>query len=266
MNEFLRAFPPSTDSLPLHIALAGITYPDPSYRILRAPSELSVIEYVLSGVGWVKLRGKTHRVEGDSIYFLPRGEDHEYYAAPEEPFCKIFLNVEGALCERLTAAYGLENRFFFEGNGLKACFSRILTVIRSNEGEAAVQAGLQGIFLEILARLSQAQSQGRHNQEALLLKEYLDAHTDRIVTAKELGRVIFRCPDYCLKLFRREFSLTPYAYQLQRKLQIARSLLADTKLSVEEIAASLGYADPHYFSNLFTQKCGCRPLQYRNRR
>ena len=126
-----------------------------------------------------------------------------------------------------------------------------------------MQSALQGVFLEIIARLSLAQTDAMHSEEALKIKSYLDLNLSRLVNAKELAGVVFRSPDYCLKLFLREFGITPYSYQISRKMQVAKSLLRDTNMSIEEIAESLGYSDAHYFSNLFLQKCGSRPTSYR---
>ena len=126
-----------------------------------------------------------------------------------------------------------------------------------------MQSALQGIFIEILCSLSLAESEAHHSVEALKMKEFLDENIHRLVSATELSRVIFRSSDYCLKLFKREFGVTPYAYQINRKMELAKYFLSKTEMSVEEIAESLGYCDVHYFSNLFINKCGIRPSAYR---
>lgn len=263
MNEDLKFFPPMKDGAPVYISLAGVTYPDPAYHVCRTVSQMTVIEYVTEGAGYICHGGERQRVEKDTVYLLSQGDPHDYYADSETPFTKIFLNVSGSYSERLVAAYGLSGKHFFSGTGLKPLFERIPEVFHSDMPENEMQAYFQGLFVEILARISHAQEESAHSGEAMKLKSHLDANLDRIVSAKELAKVIFRSPDYCLKLFSREFGITPYAYQLDRKMHAARSLLADTHMSVTQIAESLGYDDPHYFSNLFKEKCGCRPLAYR---
>lgn len=263
MSEDLKFFSPRGEHDPFYISLAGVTYPDPNYHNVRPYSEIAVIEYITDGDGYVYWEGKPRQVSRDMIYFLPHGRTHDYYADPQTPFTKIFLNVTGEFCERLTAAYGLTGKYFFDGNGLKGLFQQIPVLLHSQRSEQEIQAALQGLFVEILSRLSYAQEDAAHSDEAVRLKEYLDSNFGRIVSAQELAKVIYRSPDYCLKLFRREYCVTPYAYQLERKMQIARSLLTDTSMSVGEIAESVGYHDLHYFSNLFLKKCGKRPRDYR---
>lgn len=263
MNEFLKPFPSHNKAASLHVDLAGVTYPDPSYRIFRPDSPVTVIEYVLSGQGLVLHEGKERPVGRGEIYLLSAGEHHTYFAHPKDPYSKIFLNVRGPLCLHLLRAYGLEGERFFHLPGLEDIFRRIPALLQSPLGEDEQQAALQGIFVEILSRLGQNRDQALHSKEALQIKQILDANAHRSVSAEEIGRLLFRCPDYCQKLFKREFGVTPYAYQLSRKMQTACALLRETQLSVEEIALSLGYCDPHYFSNLFQKKMGCRPLRYR---
>lgn len=224
---------------------------------------MAVLEYVIDGAGWVECNGQLRRVEKDTIYFLPQGMDQSYYADKDKPYTKIFMNISGSLCSSLTEAYGLAGRFIFPGSGLKPIFERIPELLKKDSSLEATQAALQGIFVEILCRIS-ATSES-HSIEAVRMKNYLDANIRRIVTAEELSRQIYRSADYCRKLFVREFGVTVYGYQLNTKMTIAKSLLADTSMSVGEIAESLGYSDAHYFSNLFLQKCGCRPLAYRKK-
>lgn len=263
MNEHLRSFDVSNVKAPIKIAMAGITYPDPNYYISRKSSECFVIEYVTAGEGQVLLDGKLSRVSGDSVYILFRNERHEYFADKKEPFTKIFLNVTGSMCDQLLLEYGISKRVFVGVSEIKPLFERIIEIIDSGTAECEMQAALQGILTEILSRLSSLLVMDKHSEEALELKNYLDRSLTKQVSAAELAGSIFRSKDYCQKLFYREFGITPYAYCLERKMQMAKALLTNTQSSIGEIAESLGYSDIHYFSNLFLKKCGERPLSYR---
>jgi len=265
LNEFLKSFYDFEEKFPFYISLAGITFPDPNYHITRPNSELWVIEYILEGDGYVILDGETHHVSNDMIYFLPRGKAHEYFSDNENPFKKIFMNVNGSLCEQLVLAYGLSGKYFFDGNGIKSLFEKIDSIIHSNMKDFEIQTILQGIFVEILAKLSVSLMETKYSDEVLILRNYIDANIDKIVPNSVLAGLIFRSVDYTQKLFLSEFGTTPYAYQINRKIMIAKNLLTNTNISVNEIGASLGYSDPHYFSNIFKAKTGYSPLKYRKK-
>jgi len=263
LQEYLKHFIEHREAMPLSVTLAGITYPDPTYRIARAVSNVTVIEYITDGEGYVDIDGEVHPVGRDTIYLLPEGSRHNYYADRDNPFTKIFMNITGSLTDHLILAYGLSGKHFFDGGVLKPVFEHIISLLQSDRPETEVQASLQGIFVEILAGLSIAQRENNYSNDALRMKRFLDANSNRLVSAEELAKTVFRSKDYCLKLFRREFGITPYAYQIERKMQTAKALLADSLMPVGDIAEKLGYSDIHYFSNLFQKKCGCRPTDYR---
>jgi len=263
LYEDMKAF--AGAGSPFYISLSGTSYCDAGYLIDRKSSPNAVIEYVVDGEGWVEFRGKTYHLERDMIYFLPAGEDQKYWADSENPFVKIFMDLRGELVGNLTRAYGLADKFVFDGKGLKPLFQRIQTLLHSALDECEVQSALQGTFVEILSSLSRTQSEAHHSEEALKIKRYLDANTHKIVSSRELAAEIFRSPDYCQKLFLKEFGITPYEYQLKNKMNIAKTLLVSTTMSVGEISESLGYSDQHHFSNLFKSKCGMPPLSWRKK-
>lgn len=69
--------------------------------------------------------------------------------------------------------------------------------------------------------------------------------------------------DYKLKLgFKQIFGTTAFAYLHQQRLEKARQLLAETKLSVSEIAWSVGFANRGYFAAAFKRKFSVNPGEY----
>jgi AraC family transcriptional activator of pobA len=52
----------------------------------------------------------------------------------------------------------------------------------------------------------------------------------------------------------------------RRALLEARRALCYTNWSVAEIAYALGFADPAYFTRVFTRRTGCSPRQFRRDR
>jgi AraC-like DNA-binding protein len=261
----MKAFTRTGAQSAFYISLAGTSYCDSSYLIERKNSPNAVIEYVVDGEGEVHCNGKIFRVKNDMIYFLPAHADQRYFADAENPFIKIFMDLRGELVETLTEAYDLTGKYVFEGTGLKASFERIQTLLHSDKSDDEIQCAMQGIFVEILSALSRTQTEAHHSDEALTIKKYLDSNTDKIVSAKELSAIVFRSPDYCQKLFLREFGTTPYEYQLKNKMHIAKTLLSNTTMTVGEISDSLGYSDQHHFSNLFKSRCGMSPLAWRKK-
>ena len=263
MKEFVRSFVQPHADVPYYISLAGITYPNSNYHLNKQGRSISVIEYVTDGKGYVFIDNEYKEVKADMIYFLKKGDRHEYFADKKDPFTKIFLNISGSLTREIASLYGLADEYIFVNKKLRSTFERIPQTLRSSKNEEEMQIELQVILIEILTTLSYQQSKEKFSKEATKLKEYIDTNINRIIPNSELAKVIFRSVDYCQKLFIKEYGITPYTYQINKKIMIAKNLLTNTDISVGELGASLGYNDPHYFSNIFKTKTGLCPLKYR---
>ncbi|MBQ8846333.1 MAG: helix-turn-helix transcriptional regulator [Lachnospiraceae bacterium] len=51
---------------------------------------------------------------------------------------------------------------------------------------------------------------------------------------------------------------------IQKKMEYAKAELAETNHSVSQIGYTLGYSDPHNFSNAFKKETGLTPSEYRD--
>lgn len=256
-------FPPSFDGAPMGISLAGISYCDGSYHITRSKSTETVIEYVLEGEGYVTQNGRDTAVTAGKIYILKKGDDHNYYSSSENPWRKIFMNLYGDLPVRMLFEYNLQDSCIFDGHELKYLFDQIEQAVKRGDNSVECHARLCGIYVEIVTRLSIMQRLKVADPEAARVKEHLDSNTNRMVNNQELADIIFRSNDYMIKHFKKQYGLTPYEYQLREKINIACSLLKNSAMTVSEIAESVGYSDPHYFSGLFKSRRGQSPAKYR---
>ena len=63
--------------------------------------------------------------------------------------------------------------------------------------------------------------------------------------------------------FTKYYGVAPYQYILDRKIEAAKHLLLTSSMRVYEISELLGFADTYYFSNIFKQKTGLSPLQFK---
>jgi AraC-like DNA-binding protein len=57
--------------------------------------------------------------------------------------------------------------------------------------------------------------------------------------------------------------LTPHELVLRTRLARAQQLLAESDLTVSEIAVQVGYDDPGYLSRLFVRRVGMSPTTFR---
>ncbi len=263
MYEEACAFANEARDLPMQLDLCGISYCDGSYRIERDNVPIYVFEYVIRGTGTVVVDGKSYTASAGDVYIIPEGSRHLYYADERDPWIKIFFNVRGRLIGQLVRLYGLSGRVVMPGGELLPLFLQFYEIAKTSTVQREIIAPCALKLHEIVQRLGEIVEQGAADEEAVRVKAVLDRNLTGDVTIEELAKAAFCSKDHVIKLFKRAYGETPHAYFLRQKMALAQSLLIGTKLSVGEVAAAVGYADSHYFSNVFRRVTGSSPLEYR---
>jgi AraC family transcriptional regulator of arabinose operon len=80
---------------------------------------------------------------------------------------------------------------------------------------------------------------------------YLATHPNQPFQLNKLAAHCSLSPSRFSHLFQAELGATPQQFSEKLRLEAARQLLAQTNLTVAEVAAEVGYADPFYFSRRF---------------
>jgi AraC family transcriptional regulator len=68
------------------------------------------------------------------------------------------------------------------------------------------------------------------------------------------------------RLFKSALGVSPSRYHINLRINLARRLLRETKLSVVNVALKVGYTDPSHFARLFRRENGLSPSDYRRQR
>ncbi len=93
--------------------------------------------------------------------------------------------------------------------------------------------------------------------------EYMDINLSRPVTVAELSAAAGINQQQLVKLFIRETGMTMKQYLAKKRSDLAAELLLESRMSVQEIGAYVGYGDNNYFSKVFKANIGVSPKEYR---
>ena len=133
----------------------------------------------------------------------------------------------------------------------------------SSPPEPLLLAVLPPLAVMLSQLLSSSLREGDSEYHRIL--RYLDEYHANL-TLSDLCRHLERSPSHVSHLFRSRSGKSIRAYCNERKLEDARSLLAETELSVTEIGFHVGFHDTAYFIGLFKRRFGITPLAYRRSR
>jgi AraC family transcriptional regulator len=80
-----------------------------------------------------------------------------------------------------------------------------------------------------------------------------------------LSKVSGLSPFYFQRIFKQIMGVTPNTYILKLKLEKAKELLMNTRMSITEISLECGFQNIPYFSHVFKQHLGMPPVEYRKK-
>ncbi len=94
------------------------------------------------------------------------------------------------------------------------------------------------------------------------IKGYLEDHVYEQLTLADIARANGYSVSQMKKLFRAETGQSPIDWFIGQKMGEARRMIEEGDLNFTQIAARLGYDNPHYFSRLFRQRNDMTMTEY----
>lgn len=92
---------------------------------------------------------------------------------------------------------------------------------------------------------------------------YIDEHFCEDINIREICDSMYVSVYYLSHIFKSEVGCSPMQYTIRRRIGKAQTLLETSRLSIAQIASSVGYADSNQFYALFFKHVGISPSKYR---
>ena len=249
------------------VNLCGYTPPNPKYNIYRFQSALCVLEYVISGVGYIDSDDGKLTVRAGDFYLLRSGFTGHYYPDPDEPFSKIWVNIRGSLVERLCDIYG----FHAPVTAVHSADRRIYDDLRAilDTFSAHEDDDLTEPFRQSSIRVTDILSLARHPgteslevcSDALRIHDYLDLHICDDLTLPMIADAMYMHEATVIRVFKEKYGTTPMKCLNSMRVEAAKRMLIE-HIPVKRIAEMLKFSDPSYFSLCFRRETGMTPAQF----
>ena len=126
----------------------------------------------------------------------------------------------------------------------------------------ALEAGQEMIDLALAYRDRNAIS--RYGEVLRQARDYIESNVHRPdMTLQDVASHVALSNNHFSTVFSQEMGVTFTEYVTRVRLDRAKYLLSSTSCRSVEIAAAIGYSDPHYFSYLFKKQVGLSPRDFR---
>jgi AraC family transcriptional regulator len=93
--------------------------------------------------------------------------------------------------------------------------------------------------------------------------EYIDAHLAEELSLAELAAIAGLSPNHFAQAFKATTGRPPHRYLTERRVQRARELLRDPRISIAEIAHAVGFSSQSHLTINFRRMTGMTPARFR---
>nr|MBA3528025.1 helix-turn-helix transcriptional regulator [Propionibacteriaceae bacterium] len=88
---------------------------------------------------------------------------------------------------------------------------------------------------------------------------YINDNLPRKLPLQEVAGAANMSPHHFARSFKAATGLSPHQYVVRRRVERAKALLADTDLTISEIAQAVGFADHNHLSSHIKRVLGVSP-------
>ena len=122
---------------------------------------------------------------------------------------------------------------------------------------------IQSLLCEFFATLLSETDKKENSDHVTSAIEIIRYNYNNELNIKNLADSLFLDSAYFSRLFKSRVGMSPKQYIQHVRLQKAKELLEKTDYSVKEIAITVGFADPLYFSKQFSKAENMTPTEFR---
>lgn len=247
------------------------------------------------GRGSVVINGSTHPLHAGLLYLVPWNHRIDYLADRHSPFLVYGMHIvpwhDPAREIELGVVHGPEDHLYDcrWRQPARPGQKPLDRVVSTTERERPALTALIRYGIEVFDRADPVEHddavllgrlglreietpplrQGVHVSELPFrlrkLATWALDHLAEPITLSTLAQVDGSSPSTIVRLFQLHLSTTPIRWLTQQRIERACVFLASTSLSVSQVASTVGFTDPYYFSRTFKQYLGVAPRAWRSR-
>lgn len=227
--------------------------------------------YCVRGIGEFRLTDCSRPVGSDDLIIVNSQVEHTETSVSSNPLEYIVLGVggldlqlagEASPCAILNCRQQRNEMLFYLREFVREAEN-------TPQGWETVCQHLLDVFLIKLSRQAALQlaSAGtyRANSECAAVRRYIDEHFTESLSLDVLAEVAHVNKYHLAHTFQREYGISPISYLIMRRIRESRHMLENTNYSLSQIARSIGFSSPSYFSQSFHRSEGISPAEYRKR-
>lgn len=227
--------------------------------------------YCVDGSGWFKIGEKQFRVNPNEFFILPKNTEHAYGSSEDDPWSIYWVHFGGDLLSFFNEMHVVKEHFkpaYIKNNSeIFSLFSKIYKTLQmgySTDNLLFANMCLSNfltLFIYNAKHTVDVPSEKVDCVDSAIA--YMQKNIDGNISLDELSRVNNYSTSRFSNLFKQKTGYAPIDYFIQMKMQKACQQIDFSDKSIKDIAYTLGFDDPYYFSRRFRKIIGMSPNKYR---
>ena len=229
-----------------------------------------LIHYVVSGGGLLRCNQQEYTIKAGMLFIIFPSQVASYQADETAPWQYTWVGFNGTDARRLVKLTGLTKEC-----PVRCCqdpdetYALLRSIADASDNTAAADAEMVGrlsLFSAHLIQRSPARPAGdTHQTYVANALRYIQYNYASNIGVADIARYVGISRSQLYRAFLQQFGVSPHAYLQTYRINEACSLLRDPAYSVAEVAGSVGFNDPLYFSRVFKSIKGVTPSDYQKK-
>ena len=270
IEESIYPYHPELSGLPfLLTGIGGSAYQS---RVFRPEGyQWHQILFCAAGEGVLEYGGISEALLEGSFVFLPRNKAHAYY--PKTRLWRVnWTAFDGNSCEETLERLGMTDIITAHAQErdisyMQDIFAKMLSSQKTDILYSGYTcSGLVYDYMIGFRRLFATDADNRKSRQLSLLLpalRYMYDHYREDIPIPFLAQLTGVTHQHFCRLFRSTMNMRPNDYLTARRIEEAKRMLRESRLSVSETAAACGFHDACYFSTIFKKYTGSSPAAFR---
>lgn len=234
----------------------------------------NILFYCVDGNGWCKIGDKKIDIHPNEFFLLPQNVEHSYGSSDENPWSVYWMHIGGEALPYLNQLHVMQKHskaFHIKNNGdIISVFTKMYKTLElgySIDNLIFVNLTLHH-FLTLFIYNAKYYPVSVNDKPDLVDSAilYMQAHINDNISLDELCKHYNYSSSRFCSLFKQKTGYAPIDYFIQMKMQKASQQLDFSDRSIKDIALTMGFDDPYYFSKRFRKVIGLSPQKYRARK
>ncbi|WP_020616964.1 AraC family transcriptional regulator [Paenibacillus daejeonensis] len=259
----------------LSVLFSGYGKPLPNHRMGPAVHNYYLIHTVKSGYGVFEIAGKRYDCRAGDTFVIVPGELFTYIADDKNPWVYQWVSFVGESASSLLEALGISVQqpvlHHADARRIRVLYDRIRQALQTIPSPVLADLEAGGLLRLLLRQLGSAPAdfhptagprQSDMERQVGQMAMWLSLQYDQDLSIARIAKTLGYHRTHLSKMFKQVTGYSPSQYLYRVRMHRAESLLA-SDLTIGQVASSVGFPDPLYFSKQFRRWKGVTPSTFR---